>query len=289
MGTTKAIRAAFWAAVLPALLCAGCIEQPPIAPPPPPPPPPSSPPVAPRPGQESNPPEELTSQVSFQIQCDVLSIDAPVGAVSGNAEIWARVREEAVGVRQSDHLTRNGIRVGVGRRGDLPAVEKIISGLRDVKVQRGLLQFSIRSAVEVYVQAEARQRRTWVISDDGRAAGDEWPACASILWVQAWHDIKQIDAVNLTLVPELRWGQARPDVYRPTLQRAGQYRDVGRLFEEVRINLAMGRGQFLLLAPNAEAQPVNVIGRAFYCDERMGQTREHVLLFRPRVVRAPNK
>ena len=142
--------------------------------------------------------------------------------------------------------------------------------------------------MEMNLDPTVRERRPFVYSAEGSVSGDEYPNSVSFYWVQAWHDVEKLNAVNMVLVPEIRWGRIREKTYTPTLERAEQYRDAGRLFDEVKIELTMQRGDYLVIAPNTAAQPPAILGRVLLSEPKGGLAREKVLLVCPRVVSLPN-
>ncbi len=232
--------------------------------------------------------DPAVSQPGFQVYCDVTIVDAPAGSLSKAKELWSRVREDLLGVKLGDHLARNGLRVGIGQASDSEAVADFMTRVRDGRTRTGRLRFESESAMEVILDPQVRARRPFVYAADGSVSGDEYPAGVSIYWVQAWHDVERLDSVNLTLVPEIRYGRTKERFYSPGMPRPEQYRDVGRLFNEVRFQARLSRGEFLLLAPRATEGPALVLGRSLLCDEtNKAQPRELVMLVRPRVVRTP--
>ncbi len=228
-----------------------------------------------------------SSPVAFRIICDVLVIDAATGAVSQDADLWEHLKEDVIGAIQADHLRRNGFRVGVGEGADFAEVSRRILNTRDVKMSQGRMRFESRSAMELFVVSEVQPRRAFVYDREGMLSGDEYKPGVNITWVQAWHDVERVDAVNLTLTPEIRWGKAREPYYSPTLRRGNRYRDVGRLFDEVRVGHTLDRGQFLVLAPNVKAKPDSILGQTFMTVRSEGLRRERIILVRPHVERLP--
>ncbi|MDD4892201.1 MAG: hypothetical protein PHU85_19950, partial [Phycisphaerae bacterium] len=183
-----------------------------------------------------------------------------------------------------------GFRVGVGKAADFTQATQIMLAARDGKVRTGRMRFETDSPMEVTLDAVSRERRAFVFSAEGTASGDEFPACTTLYWVGAWHDVEHIDSVNLTLVPEIRFGRAKDRVFAAGVPRGEQYRDVGRIYNEVKLELSANRGEFVLIAPQLKGAAALVLGRTLLTDDtNKGQTREMVLLIRPRVVRSPGK
>ncbi len=275
-----------------ALQAAGCVERPVVQIAPTMPPAPPRPPLV-RPDPQRPPGDDPSaatlSPVDFHVLCDVLIAEAPGGVLSADQELWGHLREDSLGVQQSDHLARNGFRVGVGRSADFASVTRMILQAREAQVRQGRLQFQAEGAMDVVLNPEIRRQRAFVYAPDGSVSGDEYPAGVTICWVQAWHDIQNIDSVKLSLTPEIRHGRVRERYYSPGAQRMEQYRDVGRLFDEVKITLHQDRGQFVVVAPNLKADPALLVGRALLSRVDRGQTLETVLLVRPRVVRMPGR
>lgn len=232
--------------------------------------------------------DPVVSHGGFQVFCDVLMLDAPAGALSQSGQLWRHLREDALGSSLAEHMARNGFRVGVGKPADFATVSNLLSTSRDTKMRTGRLIFQSQNAIEMVLDAEPRLRRPFVYSPAGAVSGSEYPAGMTFYWVAAWHDIERIDSVNLTLVPEIRFGRDRPRVYRPGMPRRDEHRDVGRLFTEVKLEVALARGEFVVLAPRANEGAALVLGRSLlYNQTNQTQPRELVLLIRPRVARAP--
>lgn len=274
------------AAVIAVAALCGCNAPPPTLDPPQ---VPQSPQMVIQPEADPQPGEidrVAASPVSFRVICDVLLVDAPAGLVSNDTDLWGHLREDNLGIRQTDHLRRNGFRIGIGRGADFTAVSRHLTETRDVEVSQGRMRFTTRSALELFVVPELQERRAFVYSRRGILSGDEYRPSVNIYWVQAWHDVEKFDAVNLTLVPEIRWGQVRERVYTPTLRRAEERRDIGRLFEEVQLDCTLDRGEFIVISPYTKAEPALVLGRVLFSERSRGLNRERALLIRPRVIRS---
>ena len=232
--------------------------------------------------------DAVVTQVNFEVICDLLVVDVPLGAISQNAELWTLLHEDSLGVKLTDHLSRNGFRIGLGSPTDLPRASQLIAGIKDGHVRTGRLRFDSDAPAELLIDAQLRLRRAFVFAEDGSASGDEFPAAATVYWVQAWHDVENIDTVKLTLVPEIRFGRPRDKVYSPTIPSAQQHRDVGRIFDEVKLELRQSRGDFFVIAPRTKGGPALALGRTLLTDETVaGQPRELVVVIKPRVVRTP--
>lgn len=232
--------------------------------------------------------DPVVTQAGFYVLCDVLIVDAPAGALSKSKNLWGHLREDMLGAQTADHMARNGFRLGIGRAADFAQVSTLLSESRNAKARTGRLRFASDSAMEMVLDSQVRPRRPFVFAADGTVSGDEYPAGVTFYWVQAWHDIERIDSVNLTLVPEIRYGRVRERYYTPGMPRGEQYRDVGRMFTEVKLEVLLARGEFLVLAPRAKEGPALALGRALLCDDtNKAEPRELVVLIRPRVVRTP--
>lgn len=233
--------------------------------------------------------DPIVSSILFQVFCDILVADVPAGSLSGGVELWKLLREDGLGVKRADHLARNGLRVGVGRPADFNQVTRLLTAARDGRVRTGRMRFETDSPMEMTLDGTLRERRAFAFAADGTVSGEEFPASATFYWVSAWHDIEHLDTVNLSLVPEIRYGRTKEKFYNPTVGRVDAYRDVGRVFQEVKLELRQNRGEFMVIAPQPKGGAL-AIGRAVLGDDsNKAQPRELLVLIRPRVVRVPGR
>ncbi len=205
-------------------------------------------------------------------------IEVPIGQVSESEELWSYLDEEPIGARRLACLGRNGIRAGVGRSGSLEDVLgllKRMTGRQFIKSTRFGLPLQPHQ-VELKV-AQSRQS-IFLLREDGTLSGQTYMPGDNVLTVACGVDQDDNAKMIVTGIPQIR-GRDRKirlvtDQGFPTLRR----RIVLQGFPDLRFQLPVAEGEFVIIGPGAASRRRNSIGRQFFVCSKEGMDYEIILV-----------
>lgn len=216
------------------------------------------------------------------VRLRVVRIQVPREQRAATEGIWKHVREDAIDGETALRLRRNGLRMGVGRTDWWSPVKSAIDAIPDRRVdEMDDVRIPPAFPLALELDAEAREQTLFYMDVDGILSGSTWPASRNVLRLLYAADIRRRDAIQLSVMPEVR---QQLSGFRYVRTAAGVWqvpRGGGREFPAASFQVRLAPGEFLLLAPSASADVYGTIGGAFLMEDGDGRRFDTLLFVRP--------
>jgi hypothetical protein len=236
-------------------------------------------------------PPEKSRPVLEPVVLSVLLVYVPLDQHASAELIWRHLREDLPGAEAGLRLRRNGIRFGVGQDRSWDAIWAAIEAIQDRRTSetsRVLLRPGFPLALEL--DSRPREQTIFCLGPDGALSGGTWRDGRNVLLIQHAADVQRPERVHLLIVPtlvqesaETRWTRDAQGAWQLAPGR------VQRAFPAVSFAAALDPGEFLLIAPSAEARISGLIGREFLIRESDGRLFGLFLFIRPEVMRVAER
>jgi len=227
------------------------------------------------------------TQYVFLVRIKVVTIEVPVGTVSSSERIWNWLDEELVGADTLVNLGRNGLRMGVGRRDDWPAVAKMLKALTGRGLTQTLLMTTPSKPVSYVVKQRQGVQTIFLFYPDRTCSGADYPPGDNLLTMACTFDADEPQKLMMVGLPQIRATKRSPRIVKA--KTGLSIVDQARLFsfDPLTFRLRFQGGDFLMIGPGARAgRPISV-GHHFLIQKRKGVQFETVLILIPEVVAAP--
>jgi len=223
----------------------------------------------------------------FLVRIKVVTIEAPVGTVSGSERVWSWLDEELVGAEALVNLGRNGFRIGAGRRDDWPAVAKMLKALTGHGLTQTLLMTTPREPVSYVVKQRQGIQTIFTFYPNRTCSGADYPPGDNLLTMACTFDPDEPQKLMITGVPQIRTIRHRPQIVKGRDRLSIVEKPAVFTFDPLTFRLRFTGGDFVMIGPGVQAaRPVSV-GHHFLIQRRKGVPFETVLILIPEVVAAP--
>jgi hypothetical protein len=221
---------------------------------------------------------------SLDVRLRVIKVQVPRAERGAAEAMWKHVREDAVDGETALRLLRNGIRVGVGRTDWWSPMKKAIDGIPDCRVdEMEDVRIPPSFPLALELDDEPREQTLFYMDDDGILSGGTWPESRNVLRLLHAADDRRRDGLHLQVMPEVR---QRLSGFRYLRTAAGIWqvpRGGGRDYPAAGFQVRLAPGEFLVIAPSAQADVYGTLGGAFLTESDNGQQRDTLLFLRPEV------
>ena len=218
--------------------------------------------------------------VPIVVYLDVYRLQVPAGAVSRNDEFWKRVDEQRVDVATYDVLSRNGLRVGVGRDADWHYFKGLISQSGG-KCTRGRVNAAKEGYVELPMKEGMQFQNLFWFDDRGQLAGHSYEKCDDLLGISFQAAPRRPGEVVVKVCPIVR-GLRR--YFKVSLMGEEQEIDLVQPehLYDLRLEALIPFQDFLIIAPSSKASWPTSLGGSFLVSKGKAEPLEDVLLIVPR-------
>lgn len=245
----------------------------------------SDPPVSTfRAGAASGPTQTVTRQSLKVVNAsfDVVRVDLPLDEFRDSRKIWNHVASGRVEPEVAVQLSRNGLQLGVGDDNAWTAIRAILEA-SGAEVKRDQIQPSPGAALALDAGTiAANGEAIFVYNRSDRLEGKTYEAGAKLLILDYSYLGSDHGTVDLRVGLEIRndRGEMRWERLGDTLQ---QVPAVDRhQFSELRANLTLGPGEFLVIGPGELSSNAYLIGARFFAGEKDGVRRDTLFFVTPR-------
>ncbi len=227
-------------------------------------------------------PDPRTHVMILRLQ--VISIEAPVGTVSGSEDIWSYVDEEPLGPARAAALGRNGLRVGMGRRDTWPDMARILKGLTAKGYTDRLMHCLPGKALEVPLKEHDSEVTIFTSQADRTLSGCDYPAGQDLLSLMGTINEDEPWNVLITALPQIRAAQGRQRLFTREGRVVAETRQDVFDFSDLRFQLSVRAKDFLIIGPNAQSGNSSSPGHHFLVRDKDGAKFETVLVIIPQVL-----
>ena len=212
----------------------------------------------------------------------IFQLDVPRGRVSGDADLWRRIDEQAVDPGTYDVLYANGVRVGLGPVAD---VDRFADLLRDPSartldiVGKGFG----RQAQDLPVETGVFEKTLFWFDANKRPKGQTFQRCETLLNISFEPTPGDPKSIRVALVPVVRSTVPRAVFLSNGDDYSIEMRRDETLFD-LKLTADVPLGQFLIVSPSEELRQESSLGRQFFTREVPGEILERVYVIVPQVV-----
>ena len=220
----------------------------------------------------------------YGVKIVVLSLRVPIGQFSKNEGLWSYLDEEQVALK-SKVLGLNGFRVGVGQKKNLQDVQQILTGMMASKYSESVLQTFNEKPGTIAMQRNTPAKTIFLYSENQTLTGNDYPPGDNLIKVNAVTNPDHRNKSLLTITPEIRSTKARLQMIHENRRPRLQESPVLFLFKNMRFQLKMTDGEFLIIGPGIESRRPTSIGHHFLTSTENNIEYERILVLQPQVVR----
>lgn len=221
------------------------------------------------------------------VRVTMVTIEVPVGTVSGSERLWSYLNEELVDPRRLATLGRNGLRIGAGRRGSWPDVVRLLTKMTGRALKQGQLMLPPGRTMPCVVKPRQPVQTIFTFHDDGTCSGSDYPAGENLLTFACTFAPDQPKNIILTGVPQIRSLRNQPRVVREVGRPVIVEKPTIFTFDGLTFQLRLTDGDFLVIGPGAQAARPDSVAHHFLIKKRSGIQYETVVALMPEVVAAP--
>ncbi len=231
------------------------------------------------PGGEAGPPQE-----SLLIHLQMMGIEVPAGAASDSEDIWSYVEEEASGARGAA-LGRNGFRVGLVRRENWNALERVLKQVAGRQASAFTMSVLPNNPQPITLKPAQPPQTLFIFRGDRSLCGEDYPPCDNILTIVCTLNEDEPNRLLVLGQPQLRSTGQKLEL----VEERGQYVWMARskVYElpDLTFRLSVPSQDIIVVGPGAGARRSSSVAHHFLIKERDGLPFETVLLLVPSVVR----
>lgn len=220
---------------------------------------------------------------ALMLRFEILTIETPVGVVSGSEDVWSYLDEEAIGPGRVAALGRNGFRVGRGQRATWPDLARVLRRMTSKNYSKRAKHCLPGRTVIVPLGTHRTAVTIFTSHADRTLSGADYPPGADLLSVQATLADDEPWNVLLTGMPQIQAARQKLEIVKRGGRVVVEHKSVTYEFDQLRFQLTVRSGDFLVIGPGAEAQKPSSVGHHFLVREVDGVKFETVVVMIPKV------
>jgi len=212
----------------------------------------------------------------------------PAGASSDSEDIWSYVEEEASGARGAA-LGRNGFRVGLVRRDNWNALERVLKQVAGRQASASTLSVFPNNPLPIMLKPAQPPQTLFVFRGDKSLSGEDYPPCDNVLTIVCALNEDEPNQVLILGQPQLRATSQKLEL----VEERGQYAWIAKskIYElpDLTFRLSVPSQDILVVGPGAGARRTSSVAHHFLIKDRDGMSFETVLILVPSVIRVPTR
>jgi hypothetical protein len=236
-------------------------------------------------GSTGGPADSVVLLIRFRL----ISVEVPVGSVSGSEELWSYLDEEKIGLERTSVLGRNGLRIGLAKGNHLPDILKILTRLtgRTLQETNGV---SLPGDPYPVILKQAQPIQTIFVSNQDRTlTGCDYPDGDNAMALSCTLNQDDPRMIMITGVPQIRTTQRHWRLSAESGQMSMVYQPLVYSFNPLMFSIGLSSKDVLVIGPGSLSRRPYSLGRHFLVRQREGVELETVLVLIPEVVAEPIK
>ena len=212
----------------------------------------------------------------------IFQLDVPRGRVSGNAELWHRIDEQAIDASTYDVLYANGVRVGLGSVAEIDRLRGVLDA--DASKTLDVVGKGVgRQSQDLAVESNIFEKTLFWFDAAKRPKGRTFQRCETLLTVSFEPTPGTLQSVRVSLAPVVRSTEQKPVILSNGDDYSVELRKETTLFD-LKLTADVPLGRFLIVSPSEELRQETSLGRQFFTHEVPGEILERVYVIVPQVV-----
>jgi hypothetical protein len=232
-------------------------------------------------------PDKARQQYMLIIRMRLASIEVPVGTASGSEAIWSYLDEERIKAVRTAALSRNGIRMGVGKAESWPDVARLLGRLTGQQLQEASTLSTPGSPMPVLLKRGEPMQTIFTVADDRTISGRDYPPGDYMLTVCCTLDRQDPTRVLITGLPQVRLARPEPVIENREGSMVLLTRPPVLSLDDATFQLSLAAKDFLVIGPGAESRRQSSAGHQFLVKDKDGVEFETVIVMIPEVFAAP--
>jgi len=221
------------------------------------------------------------------VRMNVLTIRLPIGAVSRSEELWSYLDEEPVGAKISSALAMNGIRIGLGRKGDWNEVYQVLRRHTAQPLKRSVALGPAGRTMPIVFKPKQKSQTIFTYRQDITLFGRDYPPGDNVLMTAASIDYDNPEMIHVSGTFVIRSSQRRMRY----VNRGGEYGIVSEpiyyRLGGLGFHISVPEGGFILIGPGKDIERPSSIGHRFLVDNEKAIEFETVVILAPEIFAAP--
>lgn len=219
----------------------------------------------------------------------LMSIEVPIGSVSGSEELWSYLDEEKVSVERATVLGRNGVRIGAAKPNHWGDLQKILVRLTGRAMEESTTMSIPGTPYPVTLKTAQPVQTLFVSNEDRTLSGCDYPEGDNVITISCTLNQDDPSRLMLTGVPQIRTTQRHWKVISDGGRMTLEAQPLIYSFAPLAFRLAMSSKDILVIGPGGEARRAYSPGKHFLIRQREGMEFETVLVLIPEVLAEPTK
>jgi len=243
-------------------------------------------PVEPTPVSATRPANGL---LTLFLKVKIISIDVPVGTVSGSEELWSYLDEESVQGFRDGNLGRNGLRVGLARQNTWPDLAKVLTRMTGGKLQITTGVFLPGDPYPLDIKQDEPIQTIFLTNSDRTISGADYPPGDNSVMLSCTLNEDDPSKVMVTGVPEIRTTQRQMRLVNDHGNFSWRAMPTVYSFAPLTFRASIPSKDIVVIGPGSQARRPYSVGNHFLVHSREGVEFEKVLVLIPEVLAQPMK
>ena len=223
------------------------------------------------------------------VRLRMMAIEVPIGTVSDSEELWSYLDEEPIRTRFTAGLTRNGMRIGIGKYESWKDIATIFNRMTGRKVKERSMINVPGDPVSVIIRQDQPERIIFTSNEDGTISGADYPKGDYILKFNFTLNEDDPSQIRVTGVPVIRSKHRKTTIIRTVGKPMIIQQPVLYSFRSLMFQLPLDSRDFIVIGPGIESRRDSSVGYHFLVKQREGIELETVVVILPEVFAAEVK
>ena len=216
---------------------------------------------------------------------DVYHLTVPFGAVSRNAEFWKRVDEDRMDIATHDLLSKNGVRVGLGRDFEWGYFKGLLGQFPSARQQQVRTEPGKVGQFELPIRTGVPYQNIFWLDDRNGLIGRTYEKCDDLLAISFEASTHRPGEAIVKICPLVRGLRREFHVSVMNNEEIEIEQKHPEHLYDLRLESVIPLNDFLIVGPSAQAKFPTGIGNTFLVTDGKTEPTEHVLVIVPRVYR----
>ncbi len=222
----------------------------------------------------------------FIVRLRMVAIELPIGTVSDSEELWSYLNEEVIKPRFTAGLTRNGIRMGIGKYESWKDIASLLNRMTGQQVKETSMMCLPGNPVSVIIRQDEPERIIFAANEDGTISGADYPEGDYIFTFNFTLNGDDPSQLMVTGSPVIRSKYRETNIIKTFGKPMVVQQPIIYSFPSLTVQFPIASRDFLLLGPGIESRRNSSVGHHFLVKQREGIELETVVVIMPEVFAA---
>lgn len=220
------------------------------------------------------------------IRLRMIAVEMPIGTVSDSEELWSYLNEEAIRPRFTAGLTRNGIRLGIGKNKSWQDIATLLNRMTGQQVKERSMICMPGNPVSIVIRQGQPERIIFAANEDGTISGSDYPAGDYIFTFNFTLNEDDPSRIMVTGAPVIRSKHRETKIIKTFGKPMVVQQPILYSFRSLMVQFPIASRDFIVLGPGVESRRNSSVGHHFLVKQREGIELETVIIVMPEVFAA---